>query len=38
MKCYQWFEQRISQQHIASFLGITRESLSRLKGQQYKNS
>lgn len=37
MKCYQWFEQRISQQHIASFLGITRESLSRLKGQQYKN-
>lgn len=36
VKNYGWFEQRLSQQHIASFLGITRETLSRLKGQQYK--
>jgi CRP-like cAMP-binding protein len=28
---YPGFEQRMSQTHIASFLGITRESLSRLK-------
>jgi CRP-like cAMP-binding protein len=30
---YGYFEQRVSQQHIASYLGITRESLSRLKKQ-----
>lgn len=38
MKNYSWFEQRLSQQHIASFLGITRETLNRLKGQQYKDN
>ncbi|WP_336958920.1 Crp/Fnr family transcriptional regulator [Chryseobacterium contaminans] len=38
MKNYGWFEQRLSQQHIASFLGITRETLNRLKGQQYKDN
>lgn len=38
VKRYGWFEQRLSQQHIASFLGITRETLSRLKGQQYKDA
>ncbi|WP_333597792.1 Crp/Fnr family transcriptional regulator [Chryseobacterium flavum] len=36
-KSYGWFEQRLSQQHIASFLGITRETLSRLRGQQHKD-
>ncbi|OCA73408.1 Crp/Fnr family transcriptional regulator [Chryseobacterium arthrosphaerae] len=36
-RSYGWFEQRLSQQHIASFLGITRETLSRLKGQQYRD-
>jgi CRP-like cAMP-binding protein len=30
---YPHFEQRLSQSHIASFLGITRESLSRLKAK-----
>lgn len=30
---YGHFEQRVSQTHIASFLGITRESLSRIKNQ-----
>ncbi|NML40356.1 Crp/Fnr family transcriptional regulator [Chitinophaga sp. G-6-1-13] len=38
VKHYSWFEQRVSQQHIASFLGITRETLSRLKAQQIKSS
>ncbi|WP_143306910.1 Crp/Fnr family transcriptional regulator [Chitinophaga vietnamensis] len=38
IKHYSWFEQRVSQQHIASFLGITRETLSRLKSQQAKQS
>ncbi|WP_347217218.1 Crp/Fnr family transcriptional regulator [Chryseobacterium sp.] len=38
MKTYGWFEQRLSQQHIASFLGITRETLNRLKGQQHKDN
>lgn len=38
MKCYSWFEQRLSQQHIASFLGISRETLNRLKGQQHKDN
>ncbi|MET7001531.1 Crp/Fnr family transcriptional regulator [Chitinophaga defluvii] len=33
---YAYFEQRLSQQHIASYLGITRETLSRLKSQQMK--
>lgn len=37
IKSYGWFEQRLSQQHIASFLGITRETLNRLKGQQHKD-
>lgn len=38
MKNYGWFEQRLSQQHIASFLGITRETLNRLKSQQHKDN
>lgn len=38
VKHYSWFEQRVSQQHIASFLGITRETLSRLKAQQIRSS
>lgn len=38
IKSYGWFEQRLSQQHIASFLGITRETLNRLKGQQHKEN
>lgn len=33
---YPDFEQKVSQAHIASFLGITRESLSRLKAKAYK--
>ena len=33
---YGFLEQRISQTHIASFMGISRESLSRLKGQAVK--
>jgi len=33
---YAHFEQRVAQQHIASYLGITRETLSRLKSQQAK--
>ncbi|UCA61356.1 Crp/Fnr family transcriptional regulator [Chryseobacterium rhizoplanae] len=37
VKEYGWFEQRLSQQHIASFLGITRETLNRLKSQQHKD-
>ncbi|WP_207515247.1 Crp/Fnr family transcriptional regulator [Longitalea luteola] len=32
-KLYGHLEQRLSQQHIASYLGITRESLSRLRNQ-----
>lgn len=32
-KLYGYLEQRLSQQHIASYLGITRESLSRLRNQ-----
>lgn len=38
MKNYSWFEQHLSQQHIASFLGITRETLNRLKSHQYKDN
>ncbi|HVI47754.1 MAG TPA: Crp/Fnr family transcriptional regulator [Chitinophaga sp.] len=37
VKRYAWFEQRVAQQHIASYLGITRETLSRLKSQQQKH-
>lgn len=33
---YGHFEQRVSQTHIASFLGITRESLSRIKHQSLR--
>ncbi len=33
---YAAVEQRVSQQHVASYLGITRETLSRLKSQQLK--
>ncbi|MEO6286454.1 MAG: Crp/Fnr family transcriptional regulator [Dyadobacter sp.] len=33
ISAYPHFEQRLSQSHIASFLGITRESLSRLKAK-----
>ncbi|NSL86410.1 Crp/Fnr family transcriptional regulator [Chitinophaga solisilvae] len=33
---YGHFEQRISQQHIASYLGITRETLSRIKSQHVR--
>jgi CRP-like cAMP-binding protein len=32
-KLYVHLEQRLSQQHIASYLGITRESLSRLRNR-----
>ena len=32
-KLYAHLEQRLSQQHIASYLGITRESLSRLRNR-----
>jgi CRP-like cAMP-binding protein len=31
---YQHFEQEVSQAHIASYLGITRESLNRIKNQR----
>lgn len=33
---YAWFEQRVSQQYIAAYLGITRETLNRLKAQHRK--
>lgn len=33
ISAYPHFEQKLSQSHIASFLGITRESLSRLKAK-----
>ncbi|WP_353185980.1 Crp/Fnr family transcriptional regulator [Parapedobacter lycopersici] len=33
---YGSIEQRISQQHVAAYLGITRETLSRIKGQLLK--
>jgi CRP-like cAMP-binding protein len=35
---YGHIEQRISQQHIASYLGVTRETLSRLRSQLFKKA
>jgi CRP-like cAMP-binding protein len=31
---YAHVEQRVSQQHVASYLGITRETLSRLRSKK----
>jgi CRP-like cAMP-binding protein len=36
IETYQHFEQKVSQVQIASYLGITRESLSRIKTQMIK--
>jgi CRP-like cAMP-binding protein len=36
IETYQHFEQKVSQVHIASYLGITRESLSRIKTQMIR--
>lgn len=36
LKHYGHIEQKLSQQHIASYLGITRETLSRIRSQSVK--